>query len=108
VRAESQLPNLGQLSGYKDGTVRVSNTDQVNWRVQDWMVGERYSGTDAACLPRTTGGCAVYAFSDLILQSIEPTMVCAPSSSFIVLFGCAGLLLMRRRARKQSCLEKIN
>jgi len=91
----SGLPNRGQITSNL-ANVRVSTdaSQTIDWRVQDWQVGQSFRSTDLACYPGGRGGCAVYAYGDVALTSIA--QVPLPGTAVLVVLALVGLRLRRR------------
>lgn len=91
-------PNVGQVSSNL-ANVRITSfeSDTQNWRVQDWKIGQSFSSTDLACYADGGGGCAVYAYGNVMLTSISTVPV--PASAWLFSSGLLALFGVTRRKK---------
>lgn len=86
--------NVGQVTGSQlDVRIKARSSDTDNWRVQDWVVGQRFESIDSGTFPGSSYGSAVYAYGDVTLTSISP--IPEPMTAAFI-FSALTLFVVRR------------
>jgi len=86
------IHDVGQLGGGHGVRITAYSSQTLDWRVQDWEVGDQLNFTDLAVPPG--GGGAVYYFGNVNLVSIQP--VPEPASGTLIGLGAVAVCLQRR------------
>ena len=88
------IADVGQVTGGRSVRITTRASSTLDWKVQDWAVGDRFELVDGALPPIDFGG--VYYYGQVTLVSISSVV---PEPSALALFLTGVIALAARRLR---------